>query len=171
MAVPKEGGGWALGQLVPCECALQWSSGLCSVLWRVEQGATKACSFSSDEIYKKCVDRWKIKSMDAGFNDNPTKNVSVFVECCWLVSVEMLEALVAPHSWISCSSTGTAPAAAPTCPSSSAPCVASTSRGTRAVHRCCARAASTPSAGTVCRVWMWVYPWYPTLTCDAWCWS
>lgn len=57
-----------------------------------------------------------------------------------------------PFSWYSGSSLSTTL----TCPSSSVQCVVSTSRGTRAVHRCCVKAASTPSAGTVCRIWMWV---------------
>lgn len=52
--------------------------------------------------------------------------------------------------------TGSARMATLTCPSSSVPCVAPTSRGTRAAHRCCARAANIPSAGTVCRTWTWV---------------
>lgn len=59
------------------------------------------------------------------------------------------------------------PTVTPTCPSNSVPCAASTSRGTRAVHRCSARAANTPSAGTVCRIWMWVSL-TATHTCDAW---
>lgn len=40
--------------------------------------------------------------------------------------------------------------------SSAVPNVKCTSRGTRAVHRWCARTANMPSAGTVWSPWMWV---------------
>lgn len=49
--------------------------------------------------------------------------------------------------------------------------VKSTSRGTRAVHRWCARTANTPSAGTVWSLWMWVgfnHFFFNTTNCNVW---
>lgn len=79
-----------------------------------------------------------------------------------MLSQEMLGASWSPYVHMCyllhllSASAGLAPTAPPTCPSSSARCVESTSRGIRAAHRCCVRAANTPSAGTVYKVWMWV---------------